>query len=30
LEKEYEYMQSMECFLEGVDYKDFDEEGELT
>jgi hypothetical protein len=30
LEKDYEYMQSMECFLEEVDYKDFDEEGELT
>ena len=30
LEKAYEYMQSMECFLESVDYKDFDEEGELT
>ena len=30
LEKEYEYMQSIECFLEEVDYKDFDEEGELT
>jgi hypothetical protein len=30
LEKDYEYMQSMECFLESVDYKDFDEEGELT
>ena len=30
LEKNYEYMQSMECFLESVDYKDFDEEGELT
>ena len=30
LEAEYEYMQSMECFLESVDYKTFDEEGELT
>ena len=30
LEAEHEYMQSMECFLESVDYKDFDEEGELT
>lgn len=30
LEKGYEYMQSMECFLEEVDYKDFDEQGELT
>lgn len=30
LEKDYEYMQSMECFLEEVDYKDFDEDGELT
>ena len=30
LEKDYEYMQSMEHFLEEVDYKDFDEDGELT
>jgi hypothetical protein len=30
LEEEYEYMQSMECFLEEVDYKDFNEDGELT
>ena len=30
LEKNYEYMQSMECFLEEVDYKDFDEQGDLT
>ena len=30
LEKDYEYMQSMECFLESVDYKDFDSDGELT
>jgi hypothetical protein len=30
LEKEYEYMQSMECFLEEVDYKDFNEDGELA
>lgn len=30
LENGYEYMQSMERFLEEVDYKDFDEEGELT
>jgi hypothetical protein len=30
LEKDYEYLQSMECFLEDVNYKDFDEEGELT
>jgi hypothetical protein len=30
LEKEHEYRQSMECFLDSVDYKDFDEEGELT
>lgn len=30
LEAEHEYQQSIECFLESVDYKDFDEEGELT
>jgi hypothetical protein len=30
LEKEHEYMQSMECFLEEVDYKDFDEDGSLS
>ena len=30
LEKDYEYMQSMECFLESVDYKDFDLDGDLT
>jgi len=30
LEKDYEYMQSMECFLEEVDYKDFNEDGELA
>ena len=30
LEAEHDYQQSMECFLEEVDYKDFDEEGELT
>jgi len=30
LEAEHDYQQSMECFLEEVDYKDFDEEGDLT
>lgn len=30
LEAEHDYQQSIECFLEEVDYKDFDEEGELT
>ena len=30
LEAEHDYQQSIECFLESVDYKDFDEEGELT
>ena len=30
LEKDYEYIQSLDCFLESVDYKDFDEAGELT
>ena len=30
LEKEHEYRQSMECFLDSVDYKEFDEDGELT
>ena len=30
LEAEHDYQQSIDCFLESVDYKDFDEEGELT
>ena len=30
LEAEHEYWQSLECFLESVDYKDFDEQGDLT
>ena len=30
LEEGYEYRQSMECFLEEVDHKDFAEDGELT
>ena len=30
LEAEHEYWQSLECFLESVDYKDFDSDGELT
>ena len=30
LEKEHDYQQSLECFLESVDYKDFDSDGELT
>ena len=30
LEKEHEYRQSMECFLDSVDYQDFNEDGELA
>jgi hypothetical protein len=30
LEKEYEYMQSLDCFLDSVDYQDFNEDGELA
>jgi hypothetical protein len=30
LEAEHDYQQSIECFLESVDYKDFNEQGELT
>lgn len=30
LEAEHDYQQSIECFLGEVNYKDFDEEGELT
>lgn len=30
LEAEHDYQQSIDCFLESVDYKDFDEQGELT
>ena len=30
LEAEHAYWQSLECFLESVDYKDFDSDGELT
>lgn len=30
LEAEHDYQQSIECFLEEVDYKDFDSDGELA
>ena len=30
LEAEHDYQQSIECFLESADYKDFDEQGDLT